>query len=180
MAGKAVSDIVLSNLGASVYAIPLTEFTDVPTALVEGAIKLHDVLNVGGLGTTRNIQSYTPLDGNGYPKKALLNFDTPDLTLECVRTETGPNLADSTFHYFKTKSKKYKTQDAWFGLVVVRPVGDGYEADYYTVAIADFGYDIDPGIGQEYNVSLGRSGPLVELTVTEGVAGELTYALKAA
>lgn len=179
MAGKASTNIVLSNLGAFVMALPLTEFTDVPTELPGGATKLNDVLSISGLGVTRNSVAYTPLDGNGYPKKALLNFDTPDMILDCVRTESGPNLDDSTFHYFKTQSQKYKADEAWIGLIIARPVGDGYEADYYAVAVGEFDYTVDPGVGQEYTVSLIRTGPLVELKVTEGVGGEMTYALKA-
>lgn len=178
MADLAISDIVSSNLGIMVYADTEIKLTSTAAELPATAKKLNDVLKITGLGIERETKDYVPLDGNGVPKKALLAQKQPDLGVDCVRTETGAYVDGSTFHYFGDKAEEFKQKDAWFNILVVKPVGAGYEADLYLVAVNKFGYDADPGIGQEYNVGLCRSGRKVKVAVTEDVDGKLTFALK--
>lgn len=179
MAGTATTTaIVSSNIGISYYALETNPFTSTAAALPADAKQLHDILKVTGLGKGRDVKEYYPSDGNGDPKKALLNNKYDDATAECVRTDAGPFLADSTYNYFKAKSKKFKSNEAWFYLLIVKPVGDGYEGTLHQVSVGDFNYDIDPTIGQEYSTKFIRTGSELDIAVTD-VSGTMNFALKA-
>lgn len=171
MAGLLESDVVLSDFGTRIFITdPNMKFSSVATT-PQNLVEAMDVIGAENLGFSRNSQDYPVLAKGGWPKKALLGFETDDITLSFVRSEQGAYNVDSTYWVFNKKLKQYKVNNAYFGIIIVRPVSgaaseDLYEARYWTC----FCNGIDEGAsndsGREYTVSLARSGEPTELTVT--------------
>lgn len=184
MAGLNQTDVVLSDFGTRVFItkanMTFTSEASTPDELTE----VVDIINIENLGFSRNSQDYQILANGGWPKKALLGFETDDMTLSLVRSEQGAYNEKSTYWLFNEKLKQYKVSKAYFGIIIVRPVSgaaleDIYEARYWTC----FCNGIDEGAsndsGREYTVSLARSGEPTELSVTEA-EGTFKFASKSA
>ena len=178
------SNVVLSDFGTRIFITDANmKFTSQATT-PQNLVEVMDVIGAENLGFSRNSQDYQILANGGWPKKALLGFETDDMSLSLVRSEQGAYNENSTYWIFNEKLKQYKVNKAYFGIIIVRPVSgaaeeDLYEARYWTC----FCNGIDEGAsndsGREYSVSLARSGEPTELTVTvEG--STFKFALKGA
>lgn len=184
MAGLLETNVVLSDFGTRIFT---TDANLVFTAEAKAPDNLVEVLDVTGaenLGFSRGSQDYQILANGGWPKKALLGFETDDMTLSLVRSEQGAYNENSTYWLFNKKLEQFKVNKAFFGIIIVRPVSGAaeeelYEARYWTC----FCNGIDEGAsgdsGREYTVSLARSGKPTDLAVTydEGT-DKFTFALK--
>lgn len=185
MAGLLESNVVLSNFGTRIFITDANiTFTTTPTA-PSGMVEVLDVIGAENLGFSRDSQDYQTLANGGWPKKALLGFQTDDINLSLVRSEQGAYNENSTYWIFNEKLKQFKVNKAYFGIIIVRPVSgaaaeDIYEARYWTCFCSGVEDSADGSTGREYSVTISRSGAPTELTVTENPAGTFKFALKGA
>lgn len=178
------TNVVLSDFGTRIFITDANLTFAKEAAALPNSIEVLDVIGAENLGFSRGSQDYQILANGGWPKKALLGFETDDMTLNLVRSEQGAYNENSTYWTFNKKLEQFKVNKAFFGIVIVRPVAalgtnDAYEARYWTC----FCNGIDEGAtndaGREYSVNLARSGKPTDLTVTYTAEGDtFTFALK--
>lgn len=178
------TNVVLSDFGTRIFITDANLTFTKEAADLPNAIEVLDVIGAENLGFSRGSQDYQILANGGWPKKALLGFETDDMTLNLVRSEQGAYNEQSTYWTFNKKLEQFKVNKAFFGIVIVRPVAalgaeDAYEARYWTC----FCNGIDEGAtndaGREYSVNLARSGKPTDLTVTYAEATDsFKFALK--
>lgn len=161
------TNVVLSDFGTRIWVTTANQ--TFATAVSSSTMQeVEDVTGAENLLFGRDSQEYPILANGGWKKRALLSFNTDDISLSLVRTDEGAYNADSTYRLFKNKLKEFKANNAFFGLVVIRPVSgnNAYEGDYWNVFCSDIKDDATNDSGREYTVSLSRSGEPIELDVT--------------
>lgn len=185
MAGSVETNAVLSNFGTHVFGLDANHQFSGEAETPADMFEFVDVLGIDNLGFMRDSVDYQPLANGGWAKKALLGYQTDDMTVRMVRSEQGAYNEDSTYWTLYDKLKQFKVGKAYFGIIIVRPVAgdagkDVYEATYWTCFCSGLEDNADGSTGREYSVNIARSGAPTELTVTEEPAGTFKFALKGA
>lgn len=162
------SNIVLSDFGTRIFMVKAKYDFGSEAKALEGATELVDVLSAENLGFTRGSVDYKPLANGGWPKKALLGFETDDMSLSMVRSEQGAYNESSSYWTLYNKLKQFKVNRAYFGLIICRPVAgeseeDLYEARYWDVFCSGIDEGASSDAGREYTATFVRSGAPKEL-----------------
>ena len=178
------TNVILSDFGTRIFITDANLTFAQEAAALPNAIEVLDVIGVENLGFSRGSQDYQILANGGWPKKALLGFETDDMTLNLVRSEQGAYNETSTYWTFNKKLEQFEVNKAFFGIVIVRPVSAlgaeaAYEARYWTCFCTGIDEGATNDAGREYSVNLARSGKPTDLTVTYTSADDtFKFALK--
>lgn len=161
------TNVVLSDFGLRMWTTTANQ--TFANAVSSSTMKeVEDVIGVENILFSRDSQEYPILANGGWKKRALLSFNTDDMNINLVRSDEGAYNVDSTYSFFLNKLKEFKANNAFFGIVIARPVSgnNAYEGVYWNVFCSGITDDATNDSGREYTVSVSRSGEPITLDVT--------------
>lgn len=135
---------------------------------------LAGALNVTPPSISKNKKEYTALDGDGWPEYAMLGNTLSEMKINCVRRPSEGVYTGATgtgtyqrLAYWMESSTAQAGEAARRLLVVIVPVGNGYEAKIYRAMITslDDG-EINTDDGQTYSASVQAAGPVIRGSVS--------------